>query len=134
MICQRAKRLVLLCVGLLVTFLVLAACYHWLGFAVPCPLHAITGLYCPGCGTMRALLSLVRFQFYDAWRYNMLVVTLLPLRVLELGLEAWRYLKGKPHRMHMAEKVLVVVVCVIAVGFGILRNLPAFAWMAPMTM
>ena len=30
--------------------------------AAPCPFHALTGLYCPGCGGTRALAALARGQ------------------------------------------------------------------------
>lgn len=48
------------------------------GFGVPCVIHSLTGLYCPGCGASRALASLLRFELYQAFRWNPLMVVLFP--------------------------------------------------------
>ena len=35
-----------------------------------CPLHALTGLQCPGCGTARALHAALHGRFAEALRFN----------------------------------------------------------------
>lgn len=40
-----------------------------------CLFHATTGRPCPGCGSTRAVLSLVQGHWIEAWRYNPLVAT-----------------------------------------------------------
>lgn len=40
----------------------------------PCPVHALTGLYCPGCGTTRAASALVNGNVLLAWRQNPLLI------------------------------------------------------------
>ena len=35
-----------------------------------CPMYALTGFPCPGCGLTRAGLQALRFHFDDAWRMN----------------------------------------------------------------
>ncbi len=45
----------------------------------PCPFHWLTGLYCPGCGTLRGLHQLFRGSLAGAWRCNPLMVLCLPL-------------------------------------------------------
>lgn len=37
-----------------------------MGFSLPCPVYALTGLYCPGCGVTRMLLALLRLDFAAA--------------------------------------------------------------------
>lgn len=59
-----------------------AACLYSLGFGrgIPlvCPIYELTGYYCPGCGAGRACYSILHGQFYQAFRYNPLLVLLLP--------------------------------------------------------
>jgi hypothetical protein len=43
-----------------------------------CPIHALTGLLCPGCGGTRAVLALLHGDLIGAWRENALLVVLLP--------------------------------------------------------
>lgn len=49
------------------------------GFYPRCPFHLMTGLHCPGCGTIRALAALVHGNPRSAMAYNPLAVTMLPL-------------------------------------------------------
>lgn len=51
------------------------------GFYPVCPIHAWTGLLCPGCGGTRAVAALLRGQFAEAWRWNQLVVAGTPLAI-----------------------------------------------------
>lgn len=46
-----------------------------------CILTQTTGLYCPGCGTSRALHALTEGRVTDALRMNMLMILALPLLV-----------------------------------------------------
>ncbi len=47
-------------------------------FYPPCPFHALTGLYCPGCGTARALHALLHGHVGEAFGLNPLMVVMLP--------------------------------------------------------
>ena len=95
----------------------------------PCAFHAITGLHCPGCGLTRMLHALVHGDVARAWSMNPLAMIALPLLAAMLAqwglarpmLPAWfdRY----------AHDGRVWIVALLA--FGVLRNLPMFAWMAP---
>jgi hypothetical protein len=43
-----------------------------IGGAIPffCPFKALTGISCPGCGMTRAMLSIIKGDFYGAFGYN----------------------------------------------------------------
>lgn len=52
----------------------------------PCPIYRLTGFQCPGCGTQRALHSLLCLDFKAAWCYNaLLLVSLFILALLALA-------------------------------------------------
>ena len=96
-----------------------------------CPLYAMTGLWCPLCGGLRATHDLARGDVAGAWAMNPLWVVLAPLIVL-----AWtRWLvattRGRPMRRQLPAALPWIVLGVV-VAFGILRNLPALApYLAP---
>ena len=52
-------------VGVLYTFLILHT-----PFRIPCLFREVTGLQCPGCGTSRMALALMRFDIPAAFAYN----------------------------------------------------------------
>jgi Protein of unknown function (DUF2752) len=88
-----------------------------------CPVHALTGLACPGCGSLRAAGALVHGQLLEAVDYNALLVVALPVAALAWGrsvLGAGR----RPRRrapVHLGPAVLVTLVL-----WTIVRNLPAW--------
>ena len=43
-----------------------------------CPLLLLTGIKCPGCGSQRAIHSLLHSDLTNAFKYNMLLITSLP--------------------------------------------------------
>gem|GEM_PF-890153 len=85
-----------------------------------CPLHEWTGLYCTGCGGTRALHSLLHGDLAGCFHLNAL---LLPGMLLA-GLLLWKpRLARKP--------VLWTGIAIVIVLFAVLRNLPAFRFLAP---
>ena len=92
---------------------------------IPCFFYKQTGLYCPGCGITRAFLSLLQLNIYQAFRYNMIVIILLPFFIAYL-IYKWIF-KGK-------KKIPNIIWCcllIFTISFGILRNIPMFSFLAP---
>lgn len=46
-----------------------------------CPMHSLTGLFCPGCGTSRAVHRLLHGDLWTAWRMNPLLLLSLPFLI-----------------------------------------------------
>ena len=58
-----------------------------------CPVRFLTGLACPGCGSLRALHDLLHGNWSAAWRLNPLAMLLLPALLwwlADLGARAFR--------------------------------------------
>ena len=67
----------------LIMFAILNIVYYFIFKTfIPCLIHKITGLYCPGCGISRMLISIFHFDFYQAYRYNPWLFILLILFIL----------------------------------------------------
>jgi hypothetical protein len=89
-----------------------------------CPLHQLTGLSCPGCGTLRALHQLAHGNFAAAWGFNPFTVALLPVGIWlglreAIGITTGRRLPGIVTRPAFGWAVLVAMIL-----FGVLRNVP----------
>ncbi len=96
-----------------------------------CPLYALTGLYCPGCGSTRCLYSLVHFDLPGAMAMNPLLVLSLPLLLLML-------LNGAGIRPRLLDPLMRLLAkpmfwLIVLVGYAVLRNLPwaPFTGLAP---
>jgi hypothetical protein len=94
-----------------------------------CPLHAATGLWCPLCGATRASYALLHGQWSTALHDNLLFVLLLPLLVTVW----WRQAGRDPAtgRASLLPRPAFIGVVLLAVLFGVLRNLPFGSWLAP---
>jgi hypothetical protein len=95
-----------------------------------CP-SAAMGLYCPGCGGLRAVNDLTHGQLGAAASSNLLLIVAMPVVVFLLGrwcLDAWTG-RVRDHSIRLAGWSTAVVL-VAMVAFTVARNLPG-AWLAP---
>lgn len=95
-----------------------------------CPFLALTGLYCPGCGSLRAMHDLTTLDLAGAWSMNPLTVLAVPYLLAAWVLWLRRELTGQPRRW-IAPAWVPPVVGVLTVGFWVLRNLPGFGFLGP---
>lgn len=90
-----------------------------------CPFLMLTGWKCPGCGSQRAIHSLLHLDVLSALRYNFLLVASLPVLAVLLYAEAVRESRpmcyAKVHRV-VYIWIYFVIVCV----WWLLRNV--FDW------
>ncbi len=96
-----------------------------------CPFYAVTDLYCPGCGSLRALHALTRGDLGTALDRNMATVLALPF--LALAWFAWlrRATTDRPRRHWAAPASWLWTLAVLVLGFWVLRNTDVGSWLAP---
>lgn len=95
-----------------------------------CMFHLLTGLYCPGCGATRAGYQLLHGNFLTALHDNALFVAALPALAAR-GVWFWkRKISNQPVRFFIPPYALWIFLAV-ALLFVVLRNLPAFSFLAP---
>lgn len=95
-----------------------------------CPLNAATGLYCPGCGTLRALHQLLHGQLGRSLAFNPLTVLAVPFVLYHFAIWALPALGWR--RIAPGGRTTWALLAVV-VAFGVLRNLPwaPFSALAP---
>jgi Protein of unknown function (DUF2752) len=100
---------------------------------VPCPFHALTGLYCPGCGSLRAMHQLFHGHLTIAFWLNPLMVLSLPF----LGYSFFSYLMVGI-RGRSLPNIFVPAYCIwtylgVVLLFWVIRNISMypFSLLAP---
>jgi hypothetical protein len=96
-----------------------------------CPFYALTGLYCPGCGSTRCLHALVHLDLAHAMATNPLLVVALPLlAIMALNAAGLRMRVLAPLLKTLADPRLWLW---LLLGYAVLRNLPwyPFTLLAP---
>ena len=95
-----------------------------------CLFHQVTGLDCPGCGSLRAMHALLHGNIAAAVRFNAFLVLSLPL----LAWLVFKFLSRKPAAQPFQFRPLWLWMYLAAfIIFGIVRDLPVpvFAAFAP---
>ncbi len=118
-------------IGLAVLFFVLDPAKHKI--FPHCLFNSITGYYCPGCGSQRAIHSLLHFDFTGAVSYNFLFLPTFLLIIYHYlhpvlnGYFRWKL----PNIIYFKSTPWIILGIVIA--FWVLRNLQyyPFSGLAP---
>ena len=122
-----AKRVIFLAIAVL-CLLALIFCFNPITFPLypPCIFHHITGLYCPGCGSTRAIHALLHGDLLGALRFNPL--TLLFIFILaSYGIVYAIYLiKGKSFNASFINPVWIWLLLAVILLFWVLRNIPFY--------
>jgi hypothetical protein len=90
-----------------------------------CPFHALTGLWCPGCGGLRMVHALLHGRLGEAAHDNVVLLAASP--VLLGLLLAWSVttLRGGRFRLRLRPVVAVALFALVLAWF-VVRNLPGF--------
>lgn len=96
-----------------------------------CP-SAAFGVYCPGCGGLRAVNDLTHGDVFAAASSNLVLVVAVPFIVAGLAVwtvDRWR---GRPARWTLAQlRALTFGSLAVALVFTVVRNLDLATWLAP---
>jgi len=103
---------ILLVVGMVLLFACDPACSR--AFP-PCPFHWLTGLNCPGCGSLRAIHNLLHGRVGEAFGYNPLLVLSIPFVAALVLRRPWAYKVWVPWTAF-----------VVLLAYGVLRNVPVW--------
>lgn len=95
-----------------------------------CPFLQFTGLYCPGCGTLRAVHALAHGDLGTAVARNPLTVVALPLLVWGWVLWLRTRLTGRRSQFVLPAAMIWGWLGVV-LSYWVLRNLPGMDILAP---
>lgn len=100
-------------------------------FFPPCLFHVLTGLHCPGCGSLRAFHALLHGDVPRALSLNPLATAIMPFLFVGIVLEVRRFTSGSVPPGIRLPAWSIRALAMLIVVFGVLRNVPAFSWLAP---
>jgi len=97
-----------------------------------CPWKLLTGLDCPGCGSLRAVNDLTRGDLVGAASSNLLFVALIPVAValwIAWARRSWTGEERRPRPSASTTRAVWVAAIVVTVAFTVLRNTPWGSWL-----
>lgn len=87
----------------------------------PCPFKALTGCYCPGCGSTRSMMALADGDVLLSFRQNPFVIFTL-VYLLLAWVKVIRVFRSGSALTEKAHPKLIAGLGVVIIMFGILRN------------
>jgi hypothetical protein len=109
---------------LLVMILYFSADARYSSIFPRCIFYSLTGLYCPGCGSQRALSSLLHGELGQAANYNLLFVLCLPLIFYSAIIAVINvFKKDRVTQQIFYSNVFIMVLLAGIIVFWIARNL-----------
>ena len=106
--------------------------YKKTGWGVPCMIHELTGYNCPGCGLTRMIFALLHFHFKEAFGYNQFMFIFLPFLLFYFGYQIYCYIVDKKDKIFTKiPNIVYIVLVIIILAWGIIRNLSFFPFLRP---
>jgi hypothetical protein len=96
-----------------------------------CP-SAAMGIYCPGCGGLRAVNDLTNGDVGAALSSNILVTLMIPVGVVLLAVWAVGRWRGQTRSVPWTRlRPIVISLVTVMFVFAVVRNTGSGAWLAP---
>jgi uncharacterized protein DUF2752 len=96
------------------------------GLFPPCPFLWLTGFYCPGCGSLRALHQLLHGNLRAAFAFNPFALLSFPFLAYAGASRARFLLRGRALARVFIPGWAIWTLAAAVILFGILRNLPTY--------
>ncbi len=96
------------------------------GIGIPCLFYTVTGWQCPACGISRMLIALARLDLTAAYSYNQFLFINLPVILLCLIWSDIKYVRVGDRSLGRLN-IILWIETVMALAFGVVRNISCFA-------
>jgi hypothetical protein len=118
-------------IGLVLFFAAMAALFFFFnpeekGLFPECVFHSMTGFYCPGCGAQRAIHHFLHLEIGGVLRNNLLFLPGMAVIFYGISLPLVNRYFGTNYPNYLYNKWVPLIMFIIIVVFGILRNIPYF--------
>lgn len=91
--------------------------------SIPCFIHLLTGLQCPGCGISRMLISMLYGDFRTAFSFHPFLFITWPVLLTLLLNADYRYIKQGRADLSSSMNLVAITYVVLLLVFSIWRNL-----------
>ena len=120
---KRAKKLLRELGWILVMGIAYAIWFSFTGIGIPCPIRAVTGYRCPGCGITHFAVNLLHGRVREAFEANQFVFILAPFGLIYGLWRAVRYIRVGSEVISIPETVVFAILLILAIAFAFYRNI-----------
>lgn len=127
---KRIIKLILAVISAVIIIMLAFKFYRITDISWRCPFNLITGfilgnrgLYCPGCGSTRAVKEFLKLNFAGGIKYNMLFPLEAFYILFVLCISAVAYIKSGKFNYRSPNKAFDLTVLIIVIIWGVIRNI-----------
>ena len=120
---KRAKMLLREIGWILVMGIAYAIWFSFTGIGIPCPIRAVTGYRCPGCGITHCAVNLLHGRVREAFEANQFVFILAPFGLIYGIWRAVRYIRDGSEEISIPETIVFAILFILAIAFAFYRNI-----------
>ena len=120
---KRAKRFLREIGWILVMGTAYAIWFSFTGIGIPCPIRAVTGYRCPGCGITHCAVNLLHGRVREAFEANQFVFILAPFGLIYGIWRAVRYIRDGSEEISIPETIVFAILVILAIAFAFYRNI-----------
>lgn len=120
---KRAKRLLREVGWILVMGTAYAIWFSFTGIGIPCPIRAVTGYRCPGCGITHCAVNLLHGRVREAFEANQFVFILAPFGLIYGIWRAVCYIRDGSEEISIPETIVFAILFILAIAFAFYRNI-----------
>jgi magnesium-transporting ATPase (P-type) len=92
-----------------------------------CPSNYLFGIFCPGCGSQRAIHQLLHFNLVEAIRYNALLVITFPFLIYITLIWLYNFVFEKHVRIKLFyNNKFVWTLFIVIILYGVIRNISVY--------
>ena len=97
--------------------------FSFTGIGIPCPIRAVTGYRCPGCGITHCAVNLLHGRVREAFEANQFVFILAPFGLIYGIWRAVRYIRDGSEEISIPETIVFAILFILAIAFAFYRNI-----------
>lgn len=120
---MKIKNFIIISIGFIVNLLLVTNLH------LKCPWKSVLGIDCAGCGATRMLKALLKFDFYQAFRYNPLIFIYIIFGIIYMVYMLISILRKKKYKV-LGIKFFISII-LLTIVFMILRNIEIFNFLKP---
>lgn len=91
-----------------------------------CPFHTLTSLYCPGCGSQRAIHASLNGHFLEAIKHNALIIVLIVVLLYDWTIKLINHYSNRTYYNLLYSSKTTLSILIIVILFWILRNIDCY--------
>jgi len=88
-----------------------------------CPFYSITGLYCPGCGSQRAIHQFLNGHILEGLKHNFLILILATVLIYDGTIFLLNHFTKNPLNNLLHQSRITKGILIIILSFWVLRNI-----------